>query len=80
MSKKAFDKIAAGLADAHEMSRTRILATINPHEQEAMAQLVLAARAIASTLGTDVQAIRLHAWANIVEEVLNRIEQKEPAQ
>ena len=61
------------------MTRTAILASIYPHEQEAMLKLTQLARALASTMdGREAETMRI--WAQIVEEVIERIERKETVQ
>ena len=61
------------------MTRTAILASIYPHEQEAILKLVQLARALASTLDGK-EAITMRVWAQIAEDVIERIEQKETVQ
>jgi hypothetical protein len=61
------------------MTRTAILAWIYPHEQEAMLKLTQLARALASTLDGR-EAATMRVWAQMVEDVIERIESKETVQ
>ena len=61
------------------MTRTAILASIYPHEQEAMLKLTQLARAVASTLDGR-EAATMRVWAQMVEDVIERIESKETVQ
>ena len=63
------------------MTRKAILASIYPHEQEAMLKLAQLTRALASSLPpTETHTIRMLIWSQMVEDVLERIESKETVQ
>jgi len=63
------------------MTRTAILASIYPHEQEGMLKLSQLARAVASTMPPmSREAVTMKVWAQAVEDVLERIESKETVQ
>ena len=61
----------------------RILCSIYPHEQEAMLKLVQMARGMATAFdgkpSPDSYSVKLRVWAQMVEDVLERIEQEEIA-
>ena len=61
------------------MTQTRILASIYPHEQEAMRKLVQAAYVFARSIEGTRQSIEVRIWAQMIEDVLHRIEQEEIA-
>lgn len=50
---------------------------IEPHEKKAMEELVLNARAMVGVLGrTSPHCIKLMVWAQMVEDVLERMDEK----
>lgn len=56
-----------------------MMVEIKPHEGEAMMNLVLVTRALASQLIKNdmTQAVRLQIWAQMLEDVVERMEGKQ---
>jgi hypothetical protein len=48
------------------------IGSMEPFEREAMVQLILTARSMASMLGTETYATKLRIWAQIVEDWLEK--------